>query len=686
MRRPTATDKNASRYRFTVLYIGDCDDRYRRVATALEASQRLRFEVCRLAAADATSSSLRSHQDEAWLIDAVDDVGFARRLIAETGDPLLGLARVILLRGDGSAPLQDEVTIDADDLHTETIERSLAESLRRCREQRVCLERQAHVQLQPPPADGRFTINAEGTIESADESAERLLGFPPGGMCGLAARELAPAIDAYPDDAYLSADSERMGARLGRDMWLKQRDGTAIPVNVLLSRQTTANGRPATVATLSDLREAKESERHLRQSKRFLQAALNSLSARIAILDHRGVIIAVNDAWQMFADEQADLRPSALVGANYLDACAAGAADCGPEGEKVAEGVRQLLAGRCAEIHLQYTFTGPQHSRWFVVSATRFADDGRYCVVVAHEEVTERNRLQTQLLQAQKLESIGQLAAGIAHEINTPTQYIGDNTRFLQDAFRGLEGLLVEVKRLSTDPAGLCTDPAGLGGQLAALAAHADLDYLLDEIPKAISQSLEGIDRVAGIVGAMKEFAHPGTPDKTPVDLNRAIQSTLTVARNEWKYIADVVTELDESLPPVPCLPGEINQVVLNLVVNAAHAIGDVVSAGKRSKGEIRVATRLDGDFVEIRVADNGTGIPPEVQGKIFDPFFSTKGVGKGTGQGLAISHAVVVEKHGGTITFETEAGHGTTFVVRLPLHTTDEAERASADTELILC
>jgi signal transduction histidine kinase len=168
--------------------------------------------------------------------------------------------------------------------------------------------------------------------------------------------------------------------------------------------------------------------------------------------------------------------------------------------------------------------------------------------------------------------------------------------------------------------------------------------------------------------------------------LNRAIQSTLTVARNEWKYIAEVVTDFEENLPQVPCLPGEINQVVLNLVVNAAHAIGDVVSAGKLTKGEIRVATRLEGDFVEIRVADNGTGIPPEAQAKVFDPFFSTKGVGKGTGQGLAISHAVVVEKHGGTIAFETEPGCGTTFIVRLPLTTAEEIESVSSSNDLVLC
>ncbi|HEX5445738.1 MAG TPA: ATP-binding protein, partial [Pirellulales bacterium] len=233
------------------------------------------------------------------------------------------------------------------------------------------------------------------------------------------------------------------------------------------------------------------------------------------------------------------------------------------------------------------------------------------------------------------------------------------------------DGLLAELRRLprSGDAAtGPATGPAA-GEALARMAEAADLDYLVEEIPKAIEQSLEGVERVAGIVRAMKEFAHPGTPEKTPVDLNRAIQSTITVARNEWKYVADVVTELDHDLPPVPCLPGEINQVVLNLVVNSAHAIGDMVAAGRMARGEIRVSTRLDGEWTEIRVADNGAGIPLEIHSKIFDPFFSTKGVGKGTGQGLAIAHSVVRDKHGGEIRFESETGKGTTFIIRLPMN-----------------
>ena len=165
----------------------------------------------------------------------------------------------------------------------------------------------------------------------------------------------------------------------------------------------------------------------------------------------------------------------------------------------------------------------------------------------------------------------------------------------------------------------------------------------------------------------MKDFSHPGTNEKTSMDLNRSIESTLTVCRNEWKYVADLVTEFDPALPPVNCLPGEFNQVILNLIVNAAHAIADVVGDGG-TKGAITVSTRLDGEWVEIRIRDSGTGIPEHARAKVFDPFFTTKGVGKGTGQGLAIAHNVIVEKHGGTIQFETELGKGTTFIIRLPL------------------
>jgi signal transduction histidine kinase len=275
--------------------------------------------------------------------------------------------------------------------------------------------------------------------------------------------------------------------------------------------------------------------------------------------------------------------------------------------------------------------------------------------------------MEIQLRHAQKLESIGQLAAGIAHEINTPTQFIGDNTRFIRDAFGDLKALLDSQTRL-LDSARRGIVPPQLIAGVDAAAKTADWDYLSAEIPKALSQSLEGIERVTKIVQAMKEFSHPGTTEKTALDLNHAIENTLTVCHSEWKYVADVVTDFDPTLPAVPVLPGEFNQVILNIIINATHAIADVVGGGENGKGRITLRTRSMGDRAEIRVSDTGTGIPEPVRLRVFDPFFTTKRVGKGTGQGLAIAHAVVVEKHGGTIHFETEAGQGTTFVIRLPL------------------
>jgi PAS domain S-box-containing protein len=291
------------------------------------------------------------------------------------------------------------------------------------------------------------------------------------------------------------------------------------------------------------------------------------------------------------------------------------------------------------------------------------------------QEISERKHLQEQLLQAQKLESVGQLAAGIAHEINTPIQYIGDNVRFLKDAFQDIRSLLENYERSSLAAKG----DAGPLQEAATTPEAAQPDYLLEEIPKAIEQTLEGVTRVSTLVSAMREFSHPGSKEKTPQDLNRAIGSTITVSRNEWKYVADMETDFDPSLPPIPCLPGELNQVILNLIVNAAHAIEDVVRAGGPEKGTIKVQTRSFPDWAEIRIQDSGTGIPQKVRTRVFDPFFTTKEVGKGTGQGLAIARSVIVDKHGGSIHFETEEGSGTTFIICLPRNGMALARKAVA-------
>ena len=196
-----------------------------------------------------------------------------------------------------------------------------------------------------------------------------------------------------------------------------------------------------------------------------------------------------------------------------------------------------------------------------------------------------------------------------------------------------------------------------------------DLDYLLDEVPKAVEQTRDGVARVARIVGAMKDFSHPGMESKVHVDLNHAIESTLIISHNEWKYTADVVTDYDPGLPDVPCFPSEFNQVILNLVVNAAHAIQEAKEKGDpHLQGRIRIATRQEGQEILVRIEDNGSGIPEAIREKIFEPFFTTKPIGKGTGQGLAIAHAVIVDKHKGRLSFETATGKGTTFTIALPL------------------
>jgi len=295
-------------------------------------------------------------------------------------------------------------------------------------------------------------------------------------------------------------------------------------------------------------------------------------------------------------------------------------------------------------------------------------DTSKYLLVGT--DITERALLETQLLQAQKLESIGQLSAGIAHELNTPIQYVGDNLRFLQDSFGYLFRLLEEVRHCidSSKNKSLSSEQIT---KIRQIAEDIDLEYLLKEMPSAILQSLEGVERTSSIVRAMKGFSHPdSSQDMTPTDINQGIMNTVTVARAEWKYVAELETHLDPQLPLVSCLPGEINQVILNIIINAAHAIAEVVGEQPEVKGKITIATLSNNDHAEILISNTGKDIPPEIQHKLFDPFFTTKKVGLGTGQGLAISHSIIVEKHKGAIRFETGSGKGTTFMIQLPLKT----------------
>jgi PAS domain S-box-containing protein len=286
--------------------------------------------------------------------------------------------------------------------------------------------------------------------------------------------------------------------------------------------------------------------------------------------------------------------------------------------------------------------------------------------MINFRDVTLTKRLELELRQAQKLESIGRLAAGVAHEINTPIQYVGNNAHYLKEMLSDVLSLLdksrADLRALRQE-----RDGARALEELAAEEELADLEYMRSEGPRSVAAILDGVSRVARIVAAMKSFSHPGSEQATPMNVNQMVEDTLVVAAYELKNTATVTTDLAQ-LPPVSGYPGDLNQALLNLVVNAAHAVADRGAAAE--PGSIHISTRADKGQVAISIADNGCGMPPQVQARLFEPFFTTKEVGRGTGQGLVLVRAVT-QKHGGTIDFESAVGRGTTFVLRLPVELT---------------
>ena len=275
-----------------------------------------------------------------------------------------------------------------------------------------------------------------------------------------------------------------------------------------------------------------------------------------------------------------------------------------------------------------------------------------------------RKALESQLSHAQKMETVGQLAAGVAHELNTPIQFVGDNIDFLKSSFEDVETLLEAVESLLSD----CRDDQRLAEKVNSIdqiREQIELDYLREEVPLAAGQALEGTRSLTRIVRAMKVFSHPSTQSFEKVDLNQLIDSTLNVSRSEWKYHATLSKNFCDDLPLVNCMPGELGQALLNLIVNAANAMSQD-SVGVNSI--LTVETRREGNFAVVEVSDTGCGIPEEIRHRVFDPFFTTKGVGEGTGQGLSISYRIVVELHKGIMSFSSNVGEGTTFQIRLPL------------------
>lgn len=279
----------------------------------------------------------------------------------------------------------------------------------------------------------------------------------------------------------------------------------------------------------------------------------------------------------------------------------------------------------------------------------------------------ERFKLEKQLYQSQKLEAIGTLSAGIAHEINTPIQFVSDNTAFVSEAFLHLVDAINSYQKLVVDCSnGL--DPSKVMDKFNQIAEDVALDYLREEVPLAIQQAQEGLARVGEIVGAMKKFSYMGTMTKSLSDINDAVKNTVLVTFNEWKHFVEVNMDLDPDLPEILCHISDINQVLMNLVMNSTHAVIDVVGQQSTVKGNIGIKTYTEDDNIIIAVSDTGSGIPKKIQDQVFNPFFTTKPIGQGTGQGLSMVYNVIVEKHGGTVSFDSKEGQGSTFFLSLPI------------------
>ncbi|HTW80060.1 MAG TPA: PAS domain S-box protein [Terracidiphilus sp.] len=505
--------------------------------------------------------------------------------------------------------------------------------------------------------DGIMVVDSNGRLLQVNRRFNEIFNIPPHLLNQDSDKAMVEYIASHLQDP--AAFFEQI-QYLYAHQWEKSRDEIQFKDGRCIDRYT-APLRDASgayygrVAYFRDITDSKRAEQALREKERRYRELFENASEIIFITDLEGRFTSLNRAAQQTfgysQEEAAQTDIWRLVVPEYA--------------EVIKQNRIQMMAGEAQlTTEIEVVAKDGRRVRLEVNPRLIWQGDNPVGIQAIARDITGRDIAEMELRQAQKLESVGRLASGIAHEINTPIQFVGDNTRFLGDSFASLQSLLGKFAELR-DAASLGPVSADLLDQLQHVEEESDVAYLLDEIPRAITQTMEGVDRVATIVRAMKEFAHPESKEMAPADLNKALASTMTVARNEWKYVAEVETEFAD-LPLVICNVGDLNQVFLNLLVNAAHAIADVVKGG--GKGRITIRTAAEGDKVHISIADTGSGIPESIRTRIFDPFFTTKEVGRGTGQGLAIARSVIVERHKGTLNFESEVGKGTTFHIRLPV------------------
>ena len=404
-----------------------------------------------------------------------------------------------------------------------------------------------------------------------------------------------------------------------------------------------------------------------RLSELKMQALLDSAGDAILITNPDGVIESANPhASRLFAGGDEDLSGKSVL--NFIDDAAVK--------EIFAEhliavselGAELQSQSRRREVSVK---RGDGGTSVVAIKVSRLNPDDPSQLSIFMTDITEQKRLEVKVQHTNKLEAVGQLAAGIAHEINTPIQFVGDSVGFARESADQLLQLIeLYDKTLDNLPDGVVSEDSW--ESIDDLREDADIEFLQQQLPLSFNRAGEGLARIAKIVRAMKEFSRRDEVlEMKNASIEEGLQSTLVVAQNEYRYVADVEEYYDD-LPPVRCNLGDLNQVFLNLIVNASHAIADKIGLRPQEKGIIRVKTYRENDVAVVEIGDTGNGIPAHLHERIFEPFFTTKEVGRGSGQGLAISHSIIVDKHKGQLNFETQEGVGTTFYIRLPIQGAD--------------
>ena len=426
--------------------------------------------------------------------------------------------------------------------------------------------------------------------------------------------------------------------------------------------QRTGELKESLVALEKEMEERKAANRKMERMGQELRLILDTISTGVRAIDMNHTITQVNKQFCAFTGLAYEELIDGPCYNNFADGDCRGSKGCRLSSVQQQPGVQQEVIQKRSKAGVDYHFS--------VTSAPMYNSQGEIVGVLEDfQDITpliqaqkEKERAQSRLHQAAKLESVGQLAAGIAHEINTTVQFVASNIDFLEDSFEDVALFMDKVERGIKEKKAA----AELGPDLEAV----DWEFLADEVPQAISQSKEGMERIRKLVLAMKEFSHPATREMTPADLNRILENTIMISQNEWKDVAKLEMNLAETLPDVPCLSDEMGQVFLNIIVNAGQAIGEK-KGGTPTEGLISVSTVHEDEHAVIRISDTGTGMDEALCKRIFDPFFTTKEVGKGTGQGLSIARDIVVNKHAGELTVESSPGTGSTFTITLPLEKT---------------